>query len=179
MLLLRVLHPRVPEKHTAKDYAYSYHMPKVEHQGASAHGVTDSSCASTTISTRNRELLELPNPAALSTVSIASEPSYVLSAVRMLQLRVTFSLEPEVRLYIIDCQQKLSLLPEPVSFDSKPTDSGYRLALSNEILTNNVSRSLKKSLQGHAWTCRLLEVETCETEVAGPAKTSVDFPALK
>lgn len=58
---------------------YSYYMPKVEHQGGSAHGVTDSSHASTTVSAMSRE--RAPWVAKLcclfSTVHITSESSCV------------------------------------------------------------------------------------------------------
>ena len=77
MFLLRTFHPRITENTLPKIYVYSYHMPRVDNQGGSAHGVSDSSHASTTISTMSREFLELPSPAAFSTVYIASEPSCV------------------------------------------------------------------------------------------------------
>lgn len=77
VLLLRMFHPRVPESTLPKIYVCSYHMPKGDHHRGSAHGVSDSSHASTTISAMSRELPELPNPAAFPTVYIASEPSCV------------------------------------------------------------------------------------------------------
>lgn len=130
VLLLRMIHPRVPQNTQPKIYVL---LLLHAQSGSSGKFCSWSNwliiCFPHRLS-NGRELLPLPSPAAFSMVHITSKLNCVpLRNEENAPLFISAQLYPlslkKVCLYAVDRLQKVSLLLESISFGSKPTDSGF------------------------------------------------------
>lgn len=148
----RTHHPRL--KHLF------HKMPKVDHQGGAAPGITDSSHAFTTISAVSRSFwscqtllfcLQYTLHQSLTARDEADTPLFNSPCLHHLR--------PEGSLLVCNrLMAKLSLLTASVSFHGKPTDSGLGHVTDFDPEDND-RLGVSKCLQEHAWN-RLLEEET-------------------